>query len=68
MWGTARVTLLGALSGEHGSSRTWGTARDAQQLFSGIGENAHYGAEAWGELAHWDVRLQEEWAPQRDAG
>jgi hypothetical protein len=32
-----------------------------------IGKNAHYGAKLQGALAHRDIRLQEAWAPQRDA-
>jgi hypothetical protein len=68
MWGTARAALRGARPGEHCFSGTWGTARATQQSFSSVGKNAHKGAKLRGALAHWDVRLQEAWAPQRDAG
>jgi hypothetical protein len=54
-------------SEEHLLTRTVETARAVQQSFSGVGKNAHYGAKLRGALAHLDVRLQEAWAPQRDA-
>jgi hypothetical protein len=63
--GTARAALRGAHPGELHSS---GTTRAAQQLFSGVGKNAHYRGEVWGAIAHRGVRLPEVWAPQRDVG
>jgi hypothetical protein len=63
--GTARDVLRGTRPGEHCSSGMGGgTPRAAQQLFSSVDKNAHYGAMLRGTLAHRDVRAHLAWAPQ----
>jgi ribosomal protein L3 len=68
MWGTARAAHWHARPGEHRSSGSWGTPGAAQQSFSDVGKNAHFGAKVRGALAFRDVRFLEAWAPQKDAG
>jgi hypothetical protein len=69
-WGTARAALRERFPGSTTLAAGCGGPLyiAAQQSFSGVGKNAHYRAEVQGALAHQDVRLQEVWAPQRDAG
>jgi hypothetical protein len=60
--GTARAALRGGRPEEH--CGTWGTAGAAQQSFSGVGKNAHFGAKLQGALAQRDVHFRRHGLPK----